>query len=79
MPKSEQYWIDLRMEKLNDYKFGAIAFFSGMFLLMAFDFTLGNNSAVNKNIAFLIPLGALLVLGTYNSIKYILEKRKLEN
>ncbi len=63
---------------MDDYSFGAVVSFAGMFLLMAFDFSIGNNSTVNKNIAFLIPLMAMLVLGTYCTVKWMIVKRRIE-
>ncbi len=64
---------------MDDNSFGAIVSFAGMFLLMGIDFGLGNNGVVKKNIAFLIPMMGMLALGTYCTIKWMIEKRKLKN
>jgi len=63
---------------VDDNSFGAIVSFAGMFLLMGIDFGLGNNGVYEKNIAFLIPMNFMMLLGIYCFIRWMIEKRRIE-
>lgn len=63
---------------MDDYSFGAIVSFAGMFFLMGIDFALGNNGVFEKNIAFLIPMNFMMLLGAYCGFKWMIAKRKIE-
>lgn len=64
---------------MNDYAFGSILSFAGIFLLMGFDMTLGNRSGLGFNLAFMIPIVVLFIFGSYNGIRYLMIKEKVEN
>jgi len=63
---------------VDDNSFGTMLCFAGMFFLMAFDFVIGSHNSTMPNIAFLVPMIFLLIVGSYCSMKWIITKRKIE-
>lgn len=57
---------------MNDNSFGAMLCFAGMFFLMAFDFVIGSYNSTMPNIAFLVPMIFMLIIGSYCSVKWII-------
>lgn len=56
---------------MNNYGFGTVYFFVGMFLMMLMDIAL-------QNIGFLISMNILMILGSYCGFRWVIEKRKME-